>query len=88
MEPTLGYDLATDIRTGVGTRFWDFTGRVVRPDPGSFFPSLIVVDGRSLVLTLAWLAVVVALVVAGWRIGRPTRNAPPADTARRGVLAS
>ena len=69
MEPTLGYDLATDIRAGVGTRFWDFAGRVVRPDPGSFFPNLVLIDGRSIALALAWLAIAIALVVAGWRLG-------------------
>ena len=68
MEPTLGYDLATDIRAGVGTRFWDFAGRVVRPDPGSFFPSLIVIDARSVALSVLWVALAAVLVVAGSRM--------------------
>ena len=74
MEPTLGYDLATDIRAGVGTRFWDFAGRIVRPDPGSFFPSLVVIDGRSIALALAWLAIAVALVAVGWRLGQESAS--------------
>ncbi len=72
MEPTLGYDLATDIRSGVGTRFWDFAGRVVRPDPGSLFPSLLAIDGRSIALALAWLGVMLALGLIGWRLGMVT----------------
>ncbi|HEV2249760.1 MAG TPA: hypothetical protein VGT60_04555 [Candidatus Limnocylindria bacterium] len=74
MEPTLGYDLATDVRAGVGTRFWLYVGKVLRPDPGSAFPSLVVVDGRSIALSLAWLAVAIALAVAGWRISVSRRT--------------
>ena len=65
MEPTLAYDLATDVRSGVGTRFWDFVGKVIRPDPGSAFPSLVAVDTRSVLLSIAWVAFAIALVVAG-----------------------
>jgi hypothetical protein len=69
MEPTLGYDLATEVRaTGTAGRFWAYVGKVLRPDPGSAFPSL-VIDGRSIVLAIAWLAFAVALVIAGWRLG-------------------
>jgi hypothetical protein len=69
MEPTLGYDLATDVRSGVGTRFWLYVGKVIRPDPGGAFPSLVVIDAKSIALAIAWLALTVALVVAGWRLG-------------------
>jgi hypothetical protein len=71
MEPTLGYDLATDIRAGIGTRFWLYVGKVLRPDPGSAFPSLVVIDARSVALAIAWVAVAVALAAAGWRLRRP-----------------
>ena len=72
MEPTLGYDLATDVQSGVGTRFWLYVGRILRPDPGSAFPSLVLIDARSVALSIAWLAVAVALAVAGWRLSRPS----------------
>jgi hypothetical protein len=67
MEPTLGYDLATDVRNGVGTRFWLYVGKVLRPDPGSAFPSLVVIDARGIALSIAWLSLTAALVFAGWR---------------------
>jgi hypothetical protein len=70
MEPTLGYDLATDVRaTGTAGRFWLYVGKVLRPDPGSAFPSLVAIDGRSVALALAWSALAVVLAVAGWRLG-------------------
>jgi hypothetical protein len=75
MEPTLGYDLATDIRAGIGTRFWLYVGKVIRPDPGIAFPSLVLIDTKSMVVAVAWLAVAAALVVAGWRLGQPTTAA-------------
>jgi hypothetical protein len=70
MEPTLGYDLATDVQSGVGTRFWLYVGKILRPDPGSALPSLVVIDAKSVALAVAWLVVAVVLVVAGWRVGR------------------
>ena len=71
MEPTLGYDLATEVRAiGTAGRFWLYVGKILRPDPGSAFPSLVVIDGRSVALAVAWLALAVALVVAGWRMGQ------------------
>jgi hypothetical protein len=81
MEPTLGYDLATDVRaTGTAGRFWLYVGKVLRPDPGGAFPSLVVIDGRSIALALAWLALAAGLVVVGWRIGHST-TAPAAPTS-------
>ena len=69
MEPTLGYDLATEVRaTGTAGRFWLYVGKVLRPDPGSAFPSLLLIDGRSVALGVAWLAIAVALVAVGWRL--------------------
>ena len=69
MDPTLGYDLATEVRaTGTAGRFWAYVGKVLRPDPGSAFPSFVVIDGRSIVLAIAWLAFAVALVIVGWRL--------------------
>jgi hypothetical protein len=69
MEPTLGYDLATEVRaTGTSGRFWGYVGKVLRPDPGTAFPSLVLIDGRSTVLAIAWLAFAVALVIVGWRL--------------------
>jgi hypothetical protein len=72
MEPTLGYDLATDVQSGVGTRFWLYVGRILRPDPGSAFPSLVVIDVKSIALSVAWLALAMGLVAAGWRLSRPS----------------
>jgi hypothetical protein len=69
MEPTIGYDLATDLRaTGSAGRFWLYIGRVLRPDPGNAFPSLVVIDGKSVALAVAWSAFAVALAIAGWRL--------------------
>jgi hypothetical protein len=80
MEPTLGYDLVTEVRaTGTAGRFWLYVGKVVRPDPGSAFPSLVLIDGKSIALGLAWSALAIGLAVAGWRLGQPLRGAtdPP-----------
>jgi len=69
MEPTLGYDLATEVRaTGTAGRFWAYVGKVLRPDPGGAFPSLVVSDGKSVALALAWVAFVVGLAILGWRL--------------------
>jgi len=69
--PTVGYDLAVDIRqSGSSGRLFDYLGRVVRPDPGVFFPSLIHIDGASVALSAAWLAVAAALVLVGSRAAR------------------
>jgi hypothetical protein len=81
MEPTLGYDLATDIQSGVGTRFWLYVGKILRPDPGSAFPSLVVIDAKSIALSLAWLAVAVAIVGVGWWLAQPMSG--PIDPTKR-----
>jgi len=68
--PTLGYDLALEIRSGRATgRLWEWVGRVVRPDPGLLFPSLVRVDASTVALSALWVAVGAALVVIGWRAG-------------------
>ena len=75
--PTVGYDLAVDIReSGSSGRLFDYIGRVVRPDPGVFFPSLVRIDGASVALSVAWLAVAAALVLAGSRATLSARAAP------------
>ena len=75
--PTVGYDLAVDIReSGSSGRLFDYIGRVVRPDPGVFFPSLVRIDGASVALSVAWLAVAAALVLAGSRTTLSARAAP------------
>ncbi len=71
--PTVAYDLAVDIReSGSSGRLFDYIGRVVRPDPGVFFPSLVRIDGTSVALSAVWLAVAAGLVLIGWRVTRPS----------------
>src|SRR5258708_9404570 len=71
MEPTLGYDLATEVQaTGTAGRFWVYVGKVLRPDPGSAFPSLVLIGPWTVVLSIAWLALAAALVLIGRRIAR------------------
>ena len=70
IEPTLGYDLATEVQaTGTPGQWWRYVGRVLRPDPGSAFPSFVAIDGTSVALALVWLAIVALLVILGWRVG-------------------
>lgn len=74
VQPNLGYDLAVDVRAqGHSGALFDYLGRVVRPEPGAFFPSLVLLDPASLALGLAWLLVVAALVLVGWELlrGKP-----------------
>jgi hypothetical protein len=87
MEPTLGYDLATEVRaTGTAGRFWVYVGKVLRPDPGNAFPSLVLIDGRSVALAFVWLALAIGLVVLGWRTGRTALAAAPVGDRTTGPL--
>ena len=66
--PELRYDYASDIRAGALPRVWLFLGRIIRPDPESFFPVMLRLDAEGIVLALVWAAVAVALVVIGARL--------------------
>jgi hypothetical protein len=74
VDPGLRYDLAADIResSNAGALF-TFLGRLVRPEPGLAFPSLVRIDVATYLLCAAWLAIVVALVA----LGRPARTRYP-----------
>ncbi len=81
-QPNLAYELASRIRASGGHgQLWEFVGRVVRPDPGALFPSLVRVDGASAALAVAWVLVAAMLVVAGLR-------GPQASAARSAASAS
>ena len=70
--PNVRYDLALEVRSsGSDGQLFEFVGRVLRPDPAIFFPSLVHARASDLALGAAWLALVVALVVAGSR-SRPS----------------
>jgi len=66
--PELRYDYAPDIRAGALPRLWLFLGRIIRPDPESFFPVMLRLDVEGIALALVWVALAVALVVAGVRL--------------------
>jgi hypothetical protein len=68
--PELRYDYAPDIRAGALARLWLFLGRIIRPDPESFFPVMLRLDAEGLALALVWVAITVALVVIGARVRR------------------
>lgn len=77
--PNLRYDLALDIRARNGSgQLWDHLGRVIRPEPGDLLPSLVTLDPPSIALAVAWAALGLALVVAGFRLQDPvvSRRAP------------
>ena len=89
MEPTLGYDLATDVRaTGTAGRFWIYVGKVLRPDPASAFPSLVRIDERSVVLSIAWLALAALLVAGGWWLGQRTSGSAAATSRSAASVTS
>ena len=68
--PNLRYDVAVDIKdTGSDGALFTFLGRIVRPDPSAFFPSLVTAGATDLLLGSAWLVVVIALIA----LGRPQR---------------
>ncbi len=70
--PNVRYDLALEVRSsGSDGQLFEFVGRVLRPDPAIFFPSLVHARPSDLALGAAWLAVVVALGVLGAR-ARPS----------------
>jgi hypothetical protein len=64
--PHLRYELATDIRTtGSEGSLFEFVGRIVRPDLGMLFPSLVEASATDLLLGFFWLVLVAALVLFG-----------------------
>ena len=63
--PDLRYDYAPDIRAGALARLWLFLGRIIRPDPESFFPVMLRLDPEGIALALVWMALAAALVVVG-----------------------
>jgi hypothetical protein len=66
VAPNIRYDLALDIKaSGSEGALFEFLGRVLRPDPAIFFPSLVRADARDLALGAAWLVLLLALVAAG-----------------------
>ncbi|HET8568324.1 MAG TPA: hypothetical protein VFM93_04990, partial [Candidatus Limnocylindria bacterium] len=74
--PNLRYDLAAQIRATDGSgQLWTFLGRIVRPEPGVLFPSLVRPDLETAVLSLAWVGVAAALAYAGLRVVRSQRVA-------------
>jgi hypothetical protein len=68
--PELRYDYAPDIRAGALARLWLFLGRIIRPDPESFFPAMLRLDAEGIALALVWVAIAGALVVIGVRLRR------------------
>ncbi|MDP9265066.1 MAG: hypothetical protein M3O91_02945, partial [Chloroflexota bacterium] len=65
--PETRYDLAARIRESASPgELWTFVGRLLRPTPGSLFPSLVRIDGASIALSAAWVAFVIGLGVLGW----------------------
>ncbi len=70
--PETRYDLAASIRaTASPGELWVFVGRLLRPAPGSLLPSLVRVDGLSIALSAAWVALAAGLGVLGWIARRP-----------------
>jgi len=68
IDPGLRYDLAVDIReSGNAGALFTYLGRLVRPEPGLFFPSLVRIDVLSVALSVVWVAVSGALVLCGRR---------------------
>jgi len=45
--PELRYDYSGEIRAGALARLWLFLGRIIRPDPESFFPAMLRLDPRA-----------------------------------------
>lgn len=74
--PNIRYDLALDIRaSGSSGQLFPFLGRVLRPDPATFFPSLVHARGEDLALAAAWLVLVAGLIALGMRTpGLATRR--------------
>jgi hypothetical protein len=68
--PELRYDYAPDIRAGALARLWLLLGRIIRPDPESFFPVMLRLNAEGIALALVWVAIAAALVVIGVRLRR------------------
>src|SRR5207244_10083146 len=78
--PELRYDYAPDIRAGALARLWLFLGRIIRPDPESFFPVMLRLDAEGIALALVWMALAAAPVAVGALLPSPTL--PPPDAPR------
>jgi hypothetical protein len=74
--PNIRYDLALEIRSsGYEGQLFDFVGRVLRPDPAIFFPSLVHARPSDLVLGAAWAAALALLALVGRaRSALPDKN--------------
>ena len=68
--PNLRYDLAADVRDGGPGQLGVYVTKVLRVDPALLFPSLVRAAPADVGLTLAWCALLAALVILGAR--RPT----------------
>jgi hypothetical protein len=68
--PELRYDYSGEIRAGGLARLWLFLGRIIRPDPESFFPAMLRLDAEGIALAIGWVLFAVALVVIGARLRR------------------
>ena len=77
VAPNIRYDLALDIKaSGSEGALFEFLGRVIRPDPGVAFPSLVRASGTDLAVGALWLVVLLGLVGLG-----ATRRAARLSTA-------
>lgn len=69
--PNIRYDLALDIRASGSTgELFAFLGKVLRPDPATFFPSMVRARPTDLLLGLLWIGLLLALAVALTRRAR------------------
>ena len=78
--PSLGYELAADIKgTGSEGALFPYVGRVLRPDPGILFPSIVDARVSDLALGAVWVAVVLVCASIGWIASRRGTAAPDAS---------
>ena len=75
--PSLEYELAAEIRdTGSEGALFPYVGRIVRPDPGILFPSIVEANVSDLALGAAWFALLLGCVSIGWIAARRGTSAP------------
>jgi hypothetical protein len=77
LMPNLRYDLASDVRDGAPGQLWVYLTKILRVDLALLFPSLVRAAPIDAVVTLAWAALLGALVVLGAR--RPAAPVIPPD---------
>jgi len=71
LAPNIRYDLAVDMRPTGGPGFlWVTVTAVLRADPGILFPSMVRAALEDHVLAFAWMLVLLALVIVGYRASR------------------